>query len=189
MRYLSPVRAALSRRGESCISAGEFYAAVPPMNHLSPYLVCFCCQFLAAGQLTADFSGERGGLLKPGDSPAVLGAPEEGTLPHEVQGFQGKVTGSVISVDAAKAEIRVKVTKAEPHAGNSKAPKPEALQGMTIVVTALEVRPNNGPPVPEEKAAAYIKGAQPGDAVILEVRTSSKGVVFRLLKVPSAAKK
>ncbi len=121
--------------------------------------------------------------------PALPAAAQEGTLPAEVQGFQGKVKGSVVSMDAAKAEMQVKVVKAEPHAGNNKAPKPDALKGMTIVVTAPEARPDNGPAVPEEKAAAYIRGARPGDAVILEVRTSSKGVVFRLLKVPVAAKK
>jgi len=150
------------------------------MTASSARLILICCSLLAGSRLP---------LAGQGHAPAAAGAAKEESLPAEIMGFQGKVTGTVVAVDAAKAMMTVKVAKAEAHAANNKAPKPEALQGRTITVTTLTVRQGNGPEVPEEKAAAYIKGARAGDAVTVEVRTSSKGVVFRLLKVPTAAKR
>jgi hypothetical protein len=139
---------------------------------------------LNAGQLSG-----RGAFASANEFPRLLGAPEERPLPKEVMGFHGKVTGTVVSVDGAKAVMTVKVVKAEAHPMNNRAPKPEALNGMTIIITPLEVKPKTGPAVPDAKVAAYIAGTLAGDSVSLDVRTSSKGVLFRLLKVPAAGKK
>lgn len=121
-----------------------------------------------------------------GDKPAKS---TEAKLPADVLGFEGKVTGTVESVDLEKATLKIKVTKAEAHAEKNKAPKPEALAGMTITVTPLDQKEKDGTPKVDAKAVAYIKGALAGDAVTLDLRSSSKGVVFRLLKVPSAGGK
>ncbi len=110
-------------------------------------------------------------------------------LPEGVLNFYGKVTGTVESVEAEKGYFKVKVTKAEASAEKNKATKPESLAGMTIYVTPLAKKGEGDNVVPDPEAMAYIKGAKAGDAVTLEVRASSKGVVFRLLKVPAAATK
>jgi hypothetical protein len=106
-----------------------------------------------------------------------------------VLNFSGKVTGRVVSVDLEKSEMNVKVTAADADPAKNKAPKPGALAGMTITVTPLQVKKDDGSTVLEPAATAYIKGAKAGDSVTIPVRASSKGVVFRLLKVPSAAAK
>lgn len=111
------------------------------------------------------------------------------SLPEGVLNFYGKVTGTVESVEAEKGYFKVKVTKAEADAEKNKATKPEALAGMTIQVTPLAKKGESDQAVLDEAAVAYIKGAKAGDPVTLDVRASSKGVVFRLLKVPTAAAK
>lgn len=117
---------------------------------------------------------------KPKSAPA---------LPEGVLNFYGKVTGTVESVDAEKGSFKVKVTTAEANAEKNKAAKPESLTGMTIEVTPLAKSGEDDKVVLDPEAVAYIKGAKAGDAVTLNVRASSKGVVFRLLKVPAAATK
>lgn len=129
------------------------------------------------------------------DAPAPDGdkktkpAEKEATLPAEVLNYYGKVTGTVASVDTAGSEIRVKVTSAQPDAAKNKAPKPNSLTGMTITVTPLQTKKDDGTTGLDPASVEYIKGAKAGDAVTLDVRASSKGVVFRLLKVPAAAVK
>ena len=113
---------------------------------------------------------------------------KEGSLPKEVRGFQGSVTGIVQAVDLTAVTLKIKVTKAEPDATKNKATKPEALAGMSITVTPLG-KDVDGKSVLDEKASDYIKGTKSGDPMTIAVRTSSKGVVFRLLKVPSAGTK
>ena len=112
----------------------------------------------------------------------------EGSLPKEVRGFYGSVTGTVEAVDATAVTLKIKVTKAEADATKNKAPKPDALAGMSITITPL-AKEVDGKSVLDEKASAYIKGSVTGDPLTLSVRASSKGVVFRLLKVPSAGTK
>jgi hypothetical protein len=119
--------------------------------------------------------------------PGKGAAAGEGKLPADVQNFHGKITGTVGSVDTKAATLKVKVISVEADAGKNKAPKPGALAGMTITVTPLQKNNEAGDETLDEAAVAYIKGARTGDAVTLDVRASSKGVVFRLLKVPSAA--
>jgi hypothetical protein len=126
---------------------------------------------------------------KPAAAPSKATPPEAGSLPADVLLFHGTVTATVVSVDAEKTEMKVKVTSAAPDPAKNKAPKPEALAGMTITVTPLQVKKSDGKSVLDEAGSAYIKGARPGDPVTIPVRASSKGVVFRLLKVPSAAGK
>jgi hypothetical protein len=127
------------------------------------------------------------------DKPAAGGAKKsepakgEASLPPDVRSFYGQVTGTVASVDTAKSEMTVKVTKATADSTKSKAPKPDALAGMTIVVTPLLKKSADGKESLDEASVAYIKGAKPGDPVTVSVRASSKGVVFRLLKVPTSA--
>ena len=110
-------------------------------------------------------------------------------LPEGVLNFYGKVTGTVESVDAEKGSFKVKVTKAEANPEKNKATEPESLAGMIIQVTPLAKQGEEDKAVLDPGAVAYIKGAKTGDAVTLDVRASSKGVVFRLLKVPAAATK
>ena len=124
----------------------------------------------------------------PAAEPGKEAPKDAASLPADVQNFYGKVTGTVVSVDLGKSEMKVKVTSAEADAEKNKAPKPAALAGMTIVVTPLAVKKDDTVAL-DEAAVAYIKGAKAGDAVTIPVRASSKGVVFRLLKVPSAAGK
>ncbi|HEX2747664.1 MAG TPA: hypothetical protein VHM91_06680 [Verrucomicrobiales bacterium] len=125
---------------------------------------------------------------KPG-SDAKKGEPakEEASLPADVQNFYGQVTGTVASVDAAKSEFSVKITKVAADSAKSKAPRPESLAGMTITVTPLLKKNAEGKQALDEASVAYIKGAKSGDPVTISVRASSKGVVFRLLKVPTSA--
>ena len=108
------------------------------------------------------------------------------SLPEGVLNFYGKVTGTVEAVDA-KGFIKVKVTRAEADPEKNKASKPEALAGMTITVTPLAKTGEGDKAELDPAALAYINGAKAGDQVTLNVRASSKGVVFRLLKVPTAA--
>ncbi len=115
-----------------------------------------------------------------GDSKAVP------SLPEGVLNFYGKVTGTVEAVDA-QGYMKVKVSKAEADAAKNKATKPESLVGMTIVVTPLAKKGEGAESVLDAAALAYVKGSRVGDPVTLDVRASSKGVVFRLLKVPTAA--
>jgi hypothetical protein len=145
--------------------------------------------WLIAGSLPASVARAPGETALAGGTLQKPAEADEQPLPKEVMGFQGKVTGTVVAVDGAKSVMTMKVVKAEPHPASNRAPKPEALHGMTITVTPLDVRPKEGPAVPEAKAAAYIAGAMAGDAVTIDVRSSSKGVVFRLLRVPTAGKK
>lgn len=111
------------------------------------------------------------------------------SLPEGVLNFYGKVTGTVESVETEKGYLKVKVTSAQADAEKNKATKPASLAGMTIYVTPLAKRGEGDKAIPDEAALAYIKGAKAGDPVTLDVRASSKGVVFRLLKVPTAAAK
>lgn len=128
--------------------------------------------------------------LRAADEPAPPAKEsKKGSLPADVLGFQGKITGTVDSVDAEKGVLKVKVTKAEADAKKNKAPKPESLVGMTILITPLEQTDKEGKTTSDAAGAAYIKGAAAGDAVTLPVRASSKGEVFRLLKVPTAGGK
>ena len=108
------------------------------------------------------------------------------SLPQGVLNFYGKVTGTVETVDA-HGYIKVKVTKAEADPEKNKATKPESLAGMSIIVTPLAKAGEGDKAVLDPAALAYIKGAKIGDPVTIDVRASSKGVVFRLLKVPTAA--
>jgi hypothetical protein len=116
-------------------------------------------------------------------------APAGPQLPKEVLDFQGRITGTVESVKSDGREMKVKVSSASADAEKNRAAKPEALSGMSITVTPLEKRQPDKSVKIDEAAVAWIKGAKAGDAVQLEVRASSKGVVFRLLKVPGAAGK
>ena len=128
---------------------------------------------------------------KDGKKLPAKETPKKGTasLPPDVMNFSGKVTGTVESVDPAKYELKVKVTSATADPAKNKAPKPETLAGMSIIVTPLG-KPKDDDTVEADAASvAYIKGAKPGDPVTLDVRASSKGVVFRLLKVPVSAVK
>lgn len=138
----------------------------------------------AAGDKKAEPAKEEG------KEPAKGAPKKEGpSLPADVLNFYGKVTGTVESVDAAKYQLKVKVASAEAEAGKNKAPKPAALAGMTITVTPIAKQKDDDTFEVDEAVLAYIKGAKAGDAVTLNVRASSKGVVFRLLKVPAAAAK
>ncbi len=116
----------------------------------------------------------------PGDARTVP------SLPEDVLNFYGKVTGTVEAVDA-EGSMKVKVSKAEADAAKNKAPKPESLVGMTIIVTPLAKKGEADKAVVDAAALAYVKGSKVGDPVTLDVRASSKGVVFRLLRVPTAA--
>jgi hypothetical protein len=122
-----------------------------------------------------------------GDVKKSAPAKAEDSLPADILGFYGQVTGTVASVDTTKSEMKVKVatTKADP--AKSKAPKPEALAGMTINVTPLLKKGTDGKESLDEASVAYIKSAKTGDSVTISVRASSKGVDFRLLKVPTSA--
>ena len=111
------------------------------------------------------------------------------SLPEGVLNFYGKVTGTVESVEAEKGILKVKVTSAQADAEKNKATMPESLAGMSIQVTPLAKKGEDDKAIPDEAALAYIKGAKAGDPVTLDVRASSKGVVFRLLKIPTAAAK
>jgi hypothetical protein len=142
--------------------------------------------FLTALLLAVQTAAAGGGASTT--TPAAAGE-KEATLPKGVMGFHGSVSGTVESVDTTGVTLKVKVTKAEADASKSKAPNPESLIGMTIIVTPLEVRDKEGKTVLDEKASAYIKGTKSGDQVTLAVRTSGKGVVFRLRRVPSAGGK
>jgi hypothetical protein len=113
-------------------------------------------------------------------------AKGESALPADVQNFYGQVTATVVSVDLAKAEMKVKVVSAKAEPDKSKAPKPDALTGMTINVTPLLKKGTNDKDALDENSVAYIKGAKAGDSVTISVRASSKSVDFRLLKVPTA---
>lgn len=115
--------------------------------------------------------------------------PADPTLPADVLGFYGTVSGTVEKVDAGNATLTVKVASAVADAEKNKAPKPEALAGLTITVTPLNAKGKDDKTVLDEKAVAYIKGAIAGDSVTLAVRASTKGDVFRLLKVPAAGGK
>lgn len=145
---------------------------------LHHYLTALLLATLPAGTIAAE-----------PDAPPAAGGRKDGSLPKDVMGFYGSVTGTVEAVDAEAVTFKVKVTKAVGDASKNKAPKPEALTGMIIVVTPLAAKDKEGKSVLDEKASAYIKGAKSGDPVTLAVRASSKGVVFRLLKVPSAGGK
>jgi len=138
----------------------------------------------AAGDKKAEPAKEEG-KAPAGSAPKKLGP----SLPADVLNFYGKITGTVDSVDLAKSELKVKVASATADPAKNKAPKPEALSGMTITVTPLAKKPGDDAGVLDEASVAYIKGAKAGDAVTLDVRASSKGVVFRLLKVPVSAGK
>ena len=116
-------------------------------------------------------------------------AKSEAALPADVLNYYGKISGTVESVDAAKSEMKVKVSTATADAAKNKAPKPETLAGMVITVTPLEKKDKDGKKSLDAASVAFIGGAKAGDPVTLDVRASSKGVVFRLLKVPSAAGK
>jgi hypothetical protein len=130
--------------------------------------------------------------LSAQEKPAAGGAAKaepargESTLPVDVQNFYGQVTATVVSVDLAKAEMKVKVVSAKAEPEKNKAPKPDALTGMTINVTPLLKKGAGGKDALDETSVAYIKGAKAGDSVTISVRASSKGVDFRLLKVPTA---
>lgn len=126
---------------------------------------------------------------KSGDEKSHPAAATEAKLPEGVLNFYGRITGTVESVDGGKGEMKVKVGTAVPDAAKNKATKPEALVGMVITVTPLEKKDAAGKKALDATSVAYIKGAHAGDAVALAVRASSKGVVFRLLKVPAAAEK
>ena len=86
------------------------------------------------------------------DKPAApAAAPEkpaseaaEPTLPKDVLDFYGKITATVESVDAEGKELKVKVTEVSADAEKNKAPKPEALTGMSITVTPLEKKQKDG---------------------------------------------
>jgi hypothetical protein len=151
------------------------------------FLLCCAAPVTVRSQdapATGDKKAQPGkGETKP---PAKAAPKKDGpSLPVDVLNFHGKVTGTVESVDTAKHELRVKVASAAANPEKNKAPKPEALSGMTITVTPLEKRKaSDSAAEPDEAAVAYFKGAKPGDVVTLDVRASSKGVVFRLLKVP-----
>ena len=108
------------------------------------------------------------------------------TLPEGVLNFYGKVTGTVEAVDA-QGYMKVKVSKSEADAAKNKATKPESLVGMTIILTPLAKKGEGDKAVVDAAALAYVKGSKVGDPVTLDVRASSKGSVFRLLKVPTAA--
>lgn len=110
-------------------------------------------------------------------------ATAEEALPAGILNFFGKVTGTVEAVDPAKSELRVKVSSAVADPEKNKALKPESLAGMTVTITPL-AKPKDGVQVNDEASVAFIRGARVGDPVTLDVRASSKGVVFRLLKVP-----
>ncbi len=56
-----------------------------------------------------------------GDKPAKS---TEAKLPADVLGFEGKVTGTVESVDLEKATLKVKVTKAWPMRKRTRLPSP-----------------------------------------------------------------
>lgn len=123
-----------------------------------------------------------------GGAPVSPPAAEAG-LPGGVRNFYGRVTGLVAAVDAEKSEFSIKVSAAVPDALKNKATRPEVLQGMTITVTPLERKDAKGGKSLDAGAAAYIRGAKPGSEVTMDVRASSKGVVFRLLQVPAPAGK
>lgn len=106
-----------------------------------------------------------------------------------MRNFYGRVTGLVAAVDMEKSEFSIKVSAAVPDALKNKATRPAALQGMTITVTPLERKDATGGKSLDAGAAAYIRGAKPGSEVTIDVRASSKGVVFRLLQVPAPAGK
>jgi hypothetical protein len=125
---------------------------------------------------------------KAGDAKKAESVKGEGSLPPEVQNFHGQVSGTVASVDLAKSGMKVKVTKVTADTAKSKAPKPEALTGTTINVTPLLKKGEDGKDGLDPVSVAYIKGAKPGDAVTISVRASSKGVDFRLLKVPNSGR-
>lgn len=120
---------------------------------------------------------------KPAEAPAA------GSLPKDVLEFYGKVTGTVETADAGGKQITVKVKEATADAEKNKAPKPEALKGMTITVTPLEKKQKDGSKSLDAPAVAWMKGAKAGDSVTISIRASSKGEVFRLLTVPAAAPK
>ena len=124
------------------------------------------------------------------DTPAAEDSESAGgpKMSADILGFYGTVTGTVESVDSNEITMKVKVSKAEPDAAKNKAPKPEAMPGQTITITPL-AKKTDGKSVLDEKASGYIKGAKTGDPVTLAVRASREGVVFRLLKVPSAGSK
>ena len=152
---------------------------------MHPYLAAL---FIA---LTPAFAADDD--RKAGENPAAdedsKATKKEGSLPKDVLGFYGSITGTVETVDTSEVTLKVKITKAEPDAVKNKAPKPETLEGMSIVITPVEKKDDEGKTVLDEKASGYIKGAKSGDPVTLAVRASSKGEVFRLLKVPSAGTK
>ena len=128
---------------------------------------------------------DEDGKPAAGDPPAV---PEADKMSPDIRGFYGVITGTVESVNQSEISMKIKVTKAEPDAAKNKAPKPESMPGQSITVTPL-AKQTDGKSVLDEKASGYIKGAKSGDPVTLAVRASREGVVFRLLKVPSAGSK
>ena len=159
-------------------TSGKFPAPFTPLM-IRPAVTAL---LLAFSSLSSP-AGEKSGS----DAKKTESAKEEASLPADVQNFYGEVTGTVASVDAAKSELSVKISKAVGDPARNKAPKPEALAGMTIAVTPLLKKSADGKQALDEASVAYIKGAKAGDPVTISVRASSKGVVFRLLKVPASA--
>jgi|GEM_PF-5270670 len=164
------------------------------MNRFIVSAILFSCAstvVMNAQDAPAAAGNQKAEPAKGDDKEPAKDAPKkEGpSLPADVLNFYGKVTGTVESVDASKYELKVKVASAEADSEKNKAPKPEALAGMTITVTPLAKKQDDDTVKVDEASVAYIKGAKAGDAVTLNVRASSKGVVFRLLKVPAAAAK
>lgn len=103
--------------------------------------------------------------------------------------FFGKVTGTVESLDNEGKQLKIKVTEATANSEKNKAPKPETLRGMTITITPLEKKQKDGTKKLDAAVLEWMKGAETGDSVTISIRASSKGEVFRLLSVPTAAPK
>ncbi len=116
-------------------------------------------------------------------------APSAGSLPKDVLMFFGKVTGTVESLDNEGKQLKIKVTEATANSEKNKAPKPETLRGMTITITPLEKKQKDGTKKLDAAVLEWMKGAETGDSVTISIRASSKGEVFRLLSVPTAAPK
>ncbi|HWB05730.1 MAG TPA: hypothetical protein VG796_22105 [Verrucomicrobiales bacterium] len=110
----------------------------------------------------------------------------EASLPADTRSFYGEVTGTVASVDTTKSELSVKVASTKADSARNKAPKPEALAGQMITITPLLKKGADGKEALDAASVSYIKGAKTGDSITVSVRASSKGVVFRLLKVPTS---
>jgi len=84
-------------------------------------------------------------------------------LPAEFLGFQGKITGEIMSLFDTRVAFFMKVTKVEPSAA-SKAKTPNSVVGRYVLIAVREAEVN-GHAVPDAAAWKWIKGLAVGQSV------------------------